>query len=97
MTEEEKYNELEDDLIRLNYYLRRISFWRRLFKRPEKIVHEMIDGLHKSRNVVSAHVEFCTVENRDKMVTILNKADEVFTNTLLKYPRLNHWNYLVNL
>lgn len=94
MTETEKYEDLEDALIVVNYCLNEMTFWQRLFRRPSKEFHNAVDSLHKKYNVVSAHVEFCTVENRKKMLYILEKATTLFEYVLKKYPRLNHWGYL---
>lgn len=94
MTEEDKYSQLEDDLIRLNYALSQtLTWWQRLFKRPSKELTSAIDDVHRSLGLMHAHLEFCKVANKDRCIKLLRKTEQVFSNTLRKYKALNKWNY----
>ncbi len=93
MTEEEKYEALEDDLIRLNFHFSRVKFWGRLFRKPTPELKNSVEEIGKSIGVVSAHLEFCKVGDKEKLIKLLRKAENQFFRTLKKYKSLNRWNY----
>jgi histone acetyltransferase (RNA polymerase elongator complex component) len=96
MTEEEKYNQLENSFICLNVLLSDLSWWKRHFGRPSEDVKEAVKNIKKAVDVVSAHVEFCHVDRREKLVKMLRKAENKFFEALRIYPSLNQWNYELN-
>jgi hypothetical protein len=95
MNEEEKYQRLENDLIRLNVAKSMIKFWHRLRRKPSQELIKAVEDLHESATVASAHLEFCHVDNYDKLSTLLEKAEKTFLNTIAHYSSLNRWNYHV--
>lgn len=97
MTEQEKYDYLEDNLIRLNCELQNIVFWRQWFGRPTVKLKLCVENLHAAISIVSQHIEHAVVQEQEKLKKMLMKAEVEFYKTLRSYHSLNRWNYLLDI
>lgn len=95
MTEETKYSQLEDSLIRLKFNLSQMVWWRRLCKISTRELKVAMEEVHSSLSLMHAHLEFCKVTDQSRCIKLLRETEDVFFNAFKQYPSLNKWNYWI--
>jgi hypothetical protein len=93
VTETEKYIQLSKAVVNLRAARRGLPWWRRVLRLPSPELEAATDALHAAIGTVSAHVEFCTCADRERLVIGLTVAEWEFREVLRRYGRLNHWGY----